>query len=884
MFKIPPIFPVLLLALFVFGPVALQAETSLKRPQVLVVLSYHVGMHWEDDVTRGLMERLSEQSDLVIAQLDVQRYSALGREKSMLDIMVNHVKISHPVLVIAIDDFAYRYVLKHRDEFDAGTPIIFGGVNFWQKNQQPGVTGVVEAIDLENTCKLMSQLQPDARRWIIVNDHSETGQANRKAFEQIRSQLESREIIWLGEGTYNDTEALLAKLDPKHDAVLLLTWNTDSTGLPRPYETAIRRAHEVCAAPIYGVWEFYFGNGIVGGSLLDGKIHGSEVGDLARRVLAGESPDNIPVVTRCRTTLKIDYRELQHFGLNKRLIPKEAEVHNRIPSAWEQYAGAISTISLIIGLQATTITWLIIVIQRRRQARARLRESEAKLRHTLDSLEEAVIVTDPRNRITRINPAAEKLAGRPNAEALNQPLHTIFPLQDLQNNLPLILPTLLSLQQEQTQNRTTRARLKSREGPEYIVVHSAAPILDDNGTEQGMVMVLRNVTEQHRLEEQLYQAQKMESIGQLAGGIAHDFNNILAVIVGHGELLRDQLRNQPAALEDLQMLLRGTQRATDLVQQILAFSRKTKHEMVPLHLQAIVKEALKFLRSTVPTSIEIAPRISADLPLILGDLTQIHQVIMNLCTNAAHAMKGMSLGRLEVRLEAIHADAEFALMHPDLREGEYVRLSVSDTGHGMDETTLKRIFEPFFTTKVQGEGTGLGLSVVHGIVKAHHGDIFVYSHPGEGTIFHIYLPALSISKTTEEVKTATIPAGNGENVLFIDDEPSIVIAARRMIESLGYNVTAFQNPLLALDHLRTHAREFDLVISDLTMPGANGIVVAEEARRIRPDIPIILTTGFAAELTETEIRKRGIQQLLLKPFTTQIIAQTLNKVLQKRPA
>jgi len=875
---------VLYLIALALGSLVVRAESSLKRPQVLVVLSYHVGMHWEDDVTRGLVDKLSEQSELIITQLDVQRYSVLGREKKMLEIMSNRAKISHPVLVIAIDDFAYRYVMEHRDEFEPGTPIIFGGVNFWQEKQPPGVTGVVEAIDLANTLKLMSQLQPNARRWVIVNDQSDTGQANRKAFEQIRSQLESHEILWLGEGSFSETEARLAKLDPERDAVLLLTWNSDSTGLPRSYDTAIRRAHEICPAALYGVWEFYFGNGIVGGSLLDGKTHGSEIGDLARRVLAGESPDGIPVVTKCRTTLKIDYREFQRLGLNKKLIPAEAEVHHRTLSAWEQYAGAIIAIALVIGLQATTITWLVIVIQRRRQARAHLRESEARLRRTLDSLEEAVIVTDPRNRITRINPAAEKLAGVPNAQALDQPLHTILPLQDLQSSQPLILPTLLSLQQERAHNQSTRARLKSRDGTEYIVVHSAAPILDEHGVEQGMVMVLRNVTEQHRLEEQLYQAQKMESIGQLAGGIAHDFNNILAVIVGHGELLRDQLQDQPTALEDLQMLLRGAQRATDLVQQILAFSRKTKHEMVPLHLQTIIKEALKFLRSTVPTSIEIAPRISADLPLILGDLTQIHQVIMNLCTNAAHAMKGASMGRLEVRLETIHADAEFALMHPGLREGEYVRLSVSDTGHGMDEATQKRIFEPFFTTKAQGEGTGLGLSVVHGIVKAHNGGIFVYSHPGEGTIFHIYLPALSISKSTEEAANTAIPSGHDEHILLIDDEPAIVIATRRMIEALGYRITAFQNPLHALDHLRTHAHDYDLVVSDYTMPGANGIAVAEEVRRIRPDLPIILTTGFAAELTEDDIKNRGISQLLLKPFTTQVIARALSTALQNKSA
>ena len=462
-----------------------------------------------------------------------------------------------------------------------------------------------------------------------------------------------------------------------------------------------------------------------------------------------------------------------------------------------------------------------------------------------------------------------------------QQLSQVLTLTDKKTGEPVILPTLQALKHDPAKSHPSRAILKSHSGSENVVIHSAAPMLDAKGAERGIVIFLRDVTTQNQLEEQLYQAQKMESIGQLAGGISHDFNNILAVIVGHGELLRDQLQNQPEALEDLQMLLRGAQRATDLVQQILAFSRKTKHEMPPILLQNVVKEALRFLRATVATTIEIAPRISADLPLVLADATQIHQVIMNLCTNAAHAMKDATGGRLEVRLESIHADAEFAIMHTGLREGEYVRLSVSDTGYGMDENTLKHIFEPFFTTKLNGEGTGLGLSVVHGIVKAHNGGIFVYSHPGEGTIFHIYLPALSIARTTGDIAPARIPAGNGELILFVDDEPAICAAAQRTITSLGYRVTTYNKPLDALEHFKERSSEFDLLVTDLTMPGSTGLSLADAILKISPHLPVILTTGFSADLGEEELRAHGIGKLLLKPFTTASLAHALNVALKK---
>jgi PAS domain S-box-containing protein len=663
---------------------------------------------------------------------------------------------------------------------------------------------------------------------------------------------------------------------------MLLTWNLDITGLTRSYEVSVKKARAICPAPLYSVWEFYFGKGIVGGSLLDGHIHGQEVGDLAKRVLAGESPDSIPVVTQCRTTLTVDYREIERFSINTRYLPNDAEVHYRTLSVWEQHTGIIIATGLVIALQGLTISWLIVVIQRRRQARARLRESETYLRLTLNSIDEAVIVADTQNRITSINPAAEKLTGLSSDQAKNQPLHVVVPLIDLQSDQSITPLTLVSLHQDREKSRASRARLKSRTGAESIVVHSTAPMLDNKGTDRGVVMVLRDITAQQHLEEQLYQAQKMESIGQLAGGIAHDFNNILAIIVGHGELLRDEVENQPAALEDLQVMMRGAQRATDLVQQILAFSRKTRHEMTPTLLQTVLKEALRFIRSTVPSTIEIAPRISTDLPLVLADATQIHQVIMNLCANAAHAMKGAPNGRLEVRLESMHADAEFAVMHTGLREGEYVRLSVSDTGHGMDEKTLQHIFEPFFTTKVQGEGTGLGLSVVHGIVKAHNGGIFVYSRPGEGTIFHIYLPALSIARNTGSTSSVQVQMGKGEHILFVDDEPAICASARRIIENLGYHVSIFNNPLLALESIKDSTVEIDLLVTDLTMPGATGINLANAARQIRPDLPVVLATGFAADMTEPTVQKHGIGQLLIKPFTTASLAQVLSEALRQK--
>jgi PAS domain S-box-containing protein len=862
-----------------FSPRVCAAES---KPNVLVVLSYHVGMPWANNVTQGLQESLGESAELVITQLDVKRFPPAGHEKAMLAVLTAKVSTCNPRLVVAIDDFAYQFVLAHRELLPPGTPIVFGGVNYWDGTRPAGVTGVVEAINLPSTLQLMERLQPHARRWVVVNDRSETGLANRKALEPALSKYSKHEILWLGDGSFSATEAQLAKLDSKQDAVLLLSWNLDGNGQARSYEEAIAQIHALCPAPVYGVWDFYFGKGIVGGYLLGGQVHGHEVGELAKRILAGENADSIPVVTECRTKLMLDHRELQRLGLDLQAAPAEAEIHFQTLSLWKQHAGLILAVGFVIGLQGATITWLVIVIRRRRQAQARLHESEANLRLTLDTIEEAVISTDTKNQIIRMNPAAEKLAGLSSAEAQGRPLHQILSLTDKNSGQPVALPSLHALVQDREKTRSSRAILRNHAGIESVVIHSAAPMLDERGAQRGVVFVLRDVTTRQQLEEQLYQVQKMESIGQLAGGIAHDFNNILAVIIGHGELLREQIEHQPAALEDLQTMLRGAERATDLVQQILAFSRKTKPEMTPVLLQTVVKEALKFLRSTVPSTIEIAPRISADLPLVLADSTQLHQVIMNLCANATHAMKNAPNGRLEVRLETVHADAEFARMHDGLRDGEYVCLSVSDTGHGMDEKTLKHIFEPFFTTKNPGEGTGLGLSVVHGIVKAHNGGVYVYSRPGEGTIFHIYLPALSIAGTSKAPLTHNLPVGNGERILFVDDEPAICTSAQRIGESLGYHITTFKSPILALDHLQEPGITYDLLVTDLTMPGSTGLRLAMAVHQIHPKMPIMITTGFASDLSDAALRAHGITKLLLKPFTSVSFAQALSEVLKNR--
>jgi nitrogen-specific signal transduction histidine kinase len=382
--------------------------------------------------------------------------------------------------------------------------------------------------------------------------------------------------------------------------------------------------------------------------------------------------------------------------------------------------------------------------------------------------------------------------------------------------------------------------------------------------------------EKKKLEAQLQQVHKMESIGTLAGGIAHDFNNILAAVIGYTELALDDANKGTLQHENLQEVLLSGNRAKDLVQQILTFSRQADKEQKPVQVKLVLKEALKLLRASIPSTIEIEQNVQSNA-LIMGDSTQIHQVLMNLCTNAAHAMEDKG-GLLTVNLSDVELDSEFISNYPDLKQGPYINLTVADTGHGMPSTVLEKIFDPFFTTKEKGEGTGMGLSVVHGIVHSHGGTIYAYSEPGKGSTFKVFLPIIDRRLEPEDRIEKPIPIGT-ERILFVDDEPAIVNMGKQILETLGYEVVAKTGSIEALELFKAQTDRFDLVITDMTMPQMTGENLARELMQIRPDIPVILCTGFSARIDEKQAMAMGIRAFVSKPILKREIAETIRKVI-----
>ncbi len=401
-----------------------------------------------------------------------------------------------------------------------------------------------------------------------------------------------------------------------------------------------------------------------------------------------------------------------------------------------------------------------------------------------------------------------------------------------------------------------------------------------HGEKEYIVALVRDLSEKKALESQLRHAQKMESIGTLAGGIAHEFNNILGIILGYTELSLGTIPEDSTAGEYMKEVRTASLRAKDVVHQMLSFARRSPGERKPVQIKSVIKDTLKLLRASIPSTIEIVTRLSSKSDMVMADPVQIKELLMNLCTNSEHAMREKG-GKLEIKLEDAVIVEDQASSHGDLIPGNYFKLTVRDTGHGIDPEIIERIFDPYFTTRDLAKGTtGMGLAVVHGIIKANDGSIKIESEPGQGTIVEVYLPQYNIPEGESDSKEAGPKGLAGERILFIDDETQIVNLHKQLLEKNGYSVTAKTNSLEALAMFMENPQSFDVVITDMTMPDMTGDNLANEIKTIRPDIPVIMCTGYSERISGELAKKRGIDVFLMKPVTEEMLTKALKQVLR----
>jgi PAS domain S-box-containing protein len=530
---------------------------------------------------------------------------------------------------------------------------------------------------------------------------------------------------------------------------------------------------------------------------------------------------------------------------------------------------------LVTLLVAATLNSLKIALAREQETAVKLRKKREELLAIFEASPDPILVYDNLDHVQYLNDAFTETFGWHLDEIKGQKISFIPKGQQKVSN------STRFKKRKTIKDTAIRFETKrfTKNGTLLDILLSAAPITENNGNTVGIVVNLKDITENKKLEVKVQQIQKMETIGTLAGGIAHDFNNILFPIVGYTEMLLEDIPKNSPFQSSIDKIHTSALRARDLVKQILAFSRQDTNELHPIMLQPIIKEVLKLMRSTIPTTIEIKQDISADCGKIKADSTQIHQILMNLTTNAFLAMEDTG-GILNVRLKPIELSENDGITH-HLAPGVYACLAITDTGMGISKDVISKIFDPFFTTREKGKGTGMGLSIVHGIVKSMGGSIQVYSEPGKGAKFNVYFPMETISFKTQKNPIKTSPKSGTERILLVDDEKAIIKMETRALERLGYTVVSYTSSMEALEVFQANPAVFDLVITDMAMPNLPGDKFSEELLKISPDLPIFICTGFSESMTEKKAAVLGIKKFLLKPIVIQDLSLKIREVLDK---
>jgi PAS domain S-box-containing protein len=564
--------------------------------------------------------------------------------------------------------------------------------------------------------------------------------------------------------------------------------------------------------------------------------------------------------------------DVTQFTTEKKYISRSGRV---IPSI--TYVNSIDDgTGEVVGCTAS-----IMDITERKKQEERLLDSETKIKAIFNQSFQFMCLLSLEGTLLTINQAAIDFAKIEEADVIGKPFwETPWWEDSLEEQKKLQTAIKKASKGEYISYETVNM---NSSGEKILLDFCINPIRDANGTVIYLCPEAKDITnqkdsdkERKKLEKQLYQAQKMEVIGTLAGGIAHDFNNILGVMIGFSELALEDIKKGDPARYSIEQVAQAGFRAKDLVEQILLFSRQSKHEMKPVKVIPLAKEVIKMLNSTISKDINIKQKFSIQSDLVLADPTQLHQIFMNLCTNATHAMNEKG-GILSVTLDQIDFDKDSLLNFPGLKPGPHLKLQVADTGHGIPNHIIDKIFDPFFTTKSLKEGTGLGLSVVHGIVKNHGGDIKVYSESGEGTTFQVYLPFIKSEKQANSVPHQAIPKGSG-HLLLIDDEIPLIDLGKRMLERLGYKVTAISDSQIAWEIFQKDPDQFDMIITDKDMPHINGLELSKKIINLRSNMPIIMCTGFSDDISLDQVNKIGIKTLLYKPIIKKDIAEKIHQL------
>ena len=861
-----------------------QAEqTHSKQHHVLLLHSYHKGMTWVDDITNSASATFNKSDpgvELHVEYMDTKRI--LG-EEHLVNLFTEYrykfKQVKFDAVIIA-DDVALRFVLKHYDNLFPGTPVLFCGINNLEPgmlNNRPEFTGILENVDVAETLKIALTLHPDAQRVYIINDMSASGKGLHKEIAKAIKAFAARaEFIFLEDHTSDEFAAIIAKI-PSNSIILRSAFWQDKSGRSLPNEKiSYATVGNNALVPVYSLWDFYMGLGIVGGKMISGTAQGELVAQLTARILNGEKPSTIPIIVKSPNRLMFDYKQMQRFGIDRSALPPGSMVINE-PQPFYAINKTLTWTGAIFTLAMTTLSVLLVLnIKRCKQTEKNLRESRERLAITLSSIGDGVIAVDTGGIVVMLNGVAEQLCGWSHAEAVGNPLTLIFQIINEKTGATQENPVDKALESGAVVELANNTILLARDGARRVIADSAAPIRNQEGNIIGVVLVFRDMTEKHKIEEELFRVRKLDSLGVLAGGIAHDFNNLLTGILGNISLAKMLLPALDKSYIFLDNAEKAAVRARELTQQLLTFAKGGAPVKKVFSLQDLVNESISLVLhgSNVKESVDIPDSIHA----IEADEGQISQVFNNIIINATQAMPGGGILIVAAQNE-IFSDNNTLSLSP----GPYIRLTFTDQGCGISDENLKRIFDPYFTTK--SSGNGLGLASVYSIVSKHGGHISTSSAIGIGTTFTIYLPSVGVTFSKhQEASTRQIAGYNpGGLVLVMDDEEIIRDMTARMLEHLGYQAATCENGSEAITQYKAACESgtpFSAVIMDLTIPGGmGGRETAQQILAMDDKACLIVSSGYSSDPIMADYSTYGFHGAIAKPYKLKDFEQLMSSLL-----